>query len=149
MLDMKIIRDQPELILNNLEKRRKKDYEIMFRNLIEKDIKWRKLKKQIDELRNKRNELTKKIQLLKQKNKLEEIKKEINEAKEIPEKIKKLEEILKKIETEKKILLLTIPNLLHESVPFGKDKEGNIVIYKWGKKPEFDFTPKSHVDTPP
>jgi len=146
MLDIKMIRDNPELILNNLEKRRKKDYIIMLENLIEKDKKWRELKKQIDELRSKRNELTKKIQLLKQKNEHEEIKKKIIEAKKIPEKIKELEEFCKKIESEKKFHLLRIPNLLHETVPFGKDKEGNIVIQKWGKKPEFDFIPKSHVD---
>ena len=75
MLDIKMIRDNPELILNNLEKRRKKDYIIMLEHLIEKDKKWRELKKQIDELRSKRNELTKKIQLLKQKMDTKKLKK--------------------------------------------------------------------------
>jgi len=146
MLDIKIIRENSELILNNLKKRRKKDYIIMFKQLIEKDNNWRELKKQIDELRYKRNELTKEIQLLKQKNENVLINKRIKEAKTIPKKIKELDDICKKIEIEKKFLLLRIPNLLHETVPFGQDKEGNIIVNKWGKKPDFIFPPKPHVD---
>jgi seryl-tRNA synthetase len=146
MLDIKIIRDNPNLILNNLKKRGNKDYLLMFKKIKEKDKKWRELKKQIDELRKKRNKITKKIQLLKQKNKYEEIKEKIKEAKNIPKEIKKLEEICKKIEIEIKYLLLRIPNLLHETVPVGKDKNKNVIIYNWGKKPEFNFNPKPHVD---
>jgi len=118
----------------------------MLNQLIDKDNNWRELKKQIDELRKKRNELTKKIQLLKQKNESESINKLLMEAKTIPKKIKDLEEICKKIDIEKKFLLLRIPNLLHETVPYGKDKEGNIIENKWGKKPVFNFSPSSHVD---
>jgi len=146
MLDIKIIRNNPEIILNNLQKRRKKKYISMLNKLIEKDYKWRELKKQIDLLRQNRNELTKEIQTLKQKNNFELINKKIVEAKNIPKEIKNLEDICKKIEEEKKFLLLRIPNVLHESVPYGKDKEGNIIVHKWGKKPEFNFIPKNHVD---
>jgi seryl-tRNA synthetase len=146
MLDIKIIRNNSDIILNNLKKRRKKNYILMLNKLIEKDYKWRELKKQIDLLRQKRNELTKKIQVLKQKNEYDSINKKIEEAKNIPKEIKNLEDICKKIEDEKKFLLLRIPNILHESVPYGKDKESNIVVHKWGKKPEFNFSPKNHVD---
>jgi seryl-tRNA synthetase len=118
MLDIKLIRENPEIIL----------------------------KKQIDDLRNLRNKLTKEIQSLKKNNKEKEIKKTIIKAKEIPNKIRELEIEIKKSESEKSFLLLSIPNLIHNSVPYGQDKEGNLTVYKWGEKPKFNFTPKSHVD---
>jgi len=146
MLDIKLIRENPELVRKNLQKRKKEDYLDMFEQLIKKDKQWRELKIQVDELRRKRNDLTKEIQNLKKDGKEENIKKVVFEAKKIPKKIKKMEELQKKVEEEKNTLLLHIPNLLHKSVPYGEGDEGNEIVSKWGEKPKFDFTPKSHVD---
>lgn len=146
MLDIKLIRENPELVRKNLQKRKKEDYLDMFEQLIKKDKQWRELKIQVDELRRKRNDLTKEIQNLKKDGKEENIKKVVFEAKKIPKKIKEMEELQKKVEEEKNTLLLHIPNLLHKSVPYGEGDEGNKIVSKWGEKPKFDFTPKSHVD---
>lgn len=146
MLDIKLIRENPELVRKNLQKRKKEDYLDMFEQLIKKDKQWRELKIQVDELRRKRNDLTKEIQNLKKDGKEENIKKVVFEAKKIPKKIKEMEELQKKVEEEKNTLLLHIPNLLHKSVPYGEGDEGNEIVSKWGEKPKFDFTPKSHVD---
>ena len=146
MLDIKLIREKPDIIRENLARRRKPGYLEMFDNLVKKDKQWRELKLEIDRLRQKRNQLTEKIRKLKQQDKNEEIKQIIDEAKQIPDKIKKLEDKIQQIEEERKNLFLHIPNLLHESVPYGEGEEGNLVVKTWGEPKQFDFTPKSHVD---
>jgi len=146
MLDIKLIRENPEIVRKNLKKRKKKDYLDMFEQLIKKDKQWRELKIKVDKLRRKRNELTKNIQNLKKDGTKEDIKKIVLEAKKLPGKIKEMEELQTKVEDEKNSLLLLIPNLLHKSVPYGQGDEGNEIVEKWGKKPKFHFTPKSHVD---
>ena len=65
MLDIKLIRENPEFVIKNLQKRKKEVYLDMFRQLINRDRQWRELKIQVDELRRKRNNLTKEIQNLK------------------------------------------------------------------------------------
>jgi len=146
MLDIKLIREKPDFIRENLARRRKPEYLEMLDELIEEDKKWREMKLEIDKLRQKRNQLTGKIRELKQQGREEELKKIIAEAKEIPDKIKELEDEIQKIEEHRRDLLLHLPNLLHESVPYGEGEEGNLVVKTWGETRKFDFQPKSHVD---
>ncbi len=146
MIDIKLIRENPDKILSNIKKRKNKEYISMFKKLLEIDKKWRELKKQIDSLRNQRNKLTKEIQLSKKNKNNEKLEELLDKAKAIPNIIKELESEQKKIELNRNLLLLTIPNILHNSVPYGLDKDANISIYKWGEKPKFKFIPLSHVD---
>jgi seryl-tRNA synthetase len=146
MLDIKLIRENPDLVRKNLQKRKKENYVEMLEQLIKKDKIWRELKIQVDDLRRKRNNLTQQIQILKKAGDEEHIKKTVLEAKSLPDKIKKKEALQKSVEQEIKSLILRIPNLLHKSVPYGEGEEGNEVVKKWGDKPKFDFSPKSHVD---
>ncbi|RZJ00112.1 MAG: serine--tRNA ligase, partial [Haliea sp.] len=53
---------------------------------------------------------------------------------------------LEQLQPELQALLLAVPNLPHESVPVGADEHGNVKVREWGTPPEFDFTPKDHVD---
>lgn len=146
MLDIKRIRDQPEVVKKNLEKRKKPEFITMLDDLIKKDVEWRKMKIDIDALRQKRNQLTNTIKELKKQGKSEEIQRVVKEAKEIPSKINELEEKKTVLETETQSILLTLPNLLHDTVPYGEDDTGNKVEKEWGTKPDFSFTPQSHVD---
>jgi len=146
MLDIKLIRDQPELVRNNLEKRKKPEFLNMLDTLIDRDEQWRKLKMEIDSLRQKRNQMTDSIKTLKKEGKEKEIPSVIAEAKTIPEQISKKEQQQQIIEEEKNSLLLQLPNLLHETVPYGEDDTGNLVERTWGEKPQFDFQIKDHVD---
>lgn len=146
MLDIKIIREKPDYIRENLARRRKPEYLEMLDELIEEDKKWREMKVEVDRLRQKRNQLTGKIRELKQQGRNKEIKQIVAEAKEIPDKIKELEEEIRKIEEHRVNLLLHLPNLLHQSVPYGEGEEGNQVVKIWGEPKKFDFKPKSHVD---
>ena len=146
MLDIKLIREKPDLIKENLQRRKKPQFLEMLNQVIEVDTQWRDLKTEEDNLRQQRNELTKTIQQLKKEGKNDQIPHVITEAKQIPEKIKTLEEKRAEAREKRDNLLLHIPNLLHESVPYGEDDEGNVTVETWGDKPNFDFTPRSHVD---
>ncbi len=146
MLDIKLIRENPDLVKENLRRRKKPQFLEMLDEVINTDEEWRTLKSQEDSLRQKRNELTKSIQQLKKEGKADEIPKVIAEAKRIPDQIKTLEEKREQAKQKRDNLLLQIPNLLHESVPYGEDDEGNVTVDTWGEKPTFSFEPKSHVD---
>lgn len=146
MLDIKLIRDNPNLVRENLNRRKKPQFLDMLDDVIKADEEWRTLKSEEDSLRQKRNELTKSIQQLKKEGNADQIPEVIAEAKKIPDQIKQLEEKREQSKQKRDSLLLQIPNLLHESVPYGEDEEGNVTIDTWGEKPTFSFTPKSHVD---
>ena len=63
--------------------------------------------------------------------------------------IKDLDESLKTAEKELSYMLLTIPNIPHESVPIGKDSQDNVEMRRWGTPRQFDFAPKAHWDIGP
>ena len=144
MLDINLIRNEPEMVKENLKRRGNPEYLKMLDELLKKDKEWRELKTKNQELQHKRNVLSKKIGEAKAKG--ESLKKEMKEVVEIRERIKKNNEKIEKLRRECDILLLKIPNLLHESVPLGRDEKDNIEIKRWGKTPKFDFTPKSHLE---
>jgi len=146
MLDIKLIRDQPDLVKQNLKKRKNPVYITMLNDLIHKDEEWRNIKIEVDLLRQKRNQLTSSIKTLKKEGKDDEVARVLDEAKQIPTKIKELEEQQIRIESDRVSLLLKMPNLLHETVPYGEDDSGNAVEKTWGVKPSFSFLPRSHID---
>ena len=144
MLDIKLIRENPDLVKENLEKRGDAEKLKWVDELLEHDKKWREGLKKIEQLRHERNIITEKIAQLKKEGK--PVKKEIKEVADIPEKIKKLEEQNEKYREKIDWLLMRIPNILHESVPIGKDEGENKVIRTWGKIPKFNFEPKNHLE---
>lgn len=74
------------------------------------------------------------------------LKKKLFEASKIAEHVKKLEEDMQKQEEAVKWLLMRIPNIMHSSVPFGKDDKENVEVKKIGKPPKFTFEPKNHFE---
>lgn len=144
MLDIKLIRENPDVVRNDLKKRQNTEKLKWVDELIDADKKRRDIIQQVNELRKKRNEITQEIAKLKKEGK--DVSKKLKEVKDIPSKIKKLEDKLAEYEEKIKYYLMRLPNILHESVPFGKDEHDNVVIRVVGKKPEFDFEPKNHVE---
>ncbi len=140
MLDIKWIVENPELFDQNM-KNRKADFKAS--DLINLDEKRRDLTTQIQELQNQRNSLAKEIADLKRvgKDANELIKKSIN----INEKLKNLEESFYQ-DQELENILLSIPNILDEEVPFGTSEDDNKEVEKWGELPKFDFKPKEHFE---
>jgi len=144
MLDIKLIRENPELVKNNLMKRGNPENLRMLDELIDYDRKWRQYLTELNELRHERRLITTEIAALKKKGK--DADEELSKAKGIDTKIVSLEKQVKECEEKTHDYLMRLPNLLHESVPFGKDENDNVPIRTWGKIPEFGFKPKDHIE---
>jgi seryl-tRNA synthetase len=144
MLDIKLIREHPEIVRNNLKKRKDEEKMKLVDDLLKYDKKWRELIQEANQLRQKRNLITQEIADLKKKSK--DAKQKMKEVKEIPDRIKKLEIQVDEYKKKADEILLSLPNILHESVPYGKDENDNVVIKVVGKPPKFDFKQKNHIE---
>jgi len=146
MLDIKLIREDAEMVKANIERRQEKDKLKLLDQVMKIDKKWRDLTTQTNELRKQRNEVSQAIAELKKAQKTEEAKQMMKEAASIPKKIKQIEGRQEQLQTELRLGLMKLPNIMHESVPFGKDEHENVEIRKWGEAPQFDFEPKAHAE---
>jgi len=145
MLDIKLFRESPEIIKANLEKRGWTEEEInLVDKVIENDQKWRESRQEGDALKHERNVITKEISELKKAG--QDISSKVQAMKALNEKIKGNDENTIAFLEKRDELLLRIPNLMHESVPQGKDDSENVPIRHWGEPKEFDFELKSHQD---
>lgn len=144
MLDIKLIREHPEVVRENLKKRRATEKLKMLEDLIEYDKEWRQLLTEANKLRHKRKMITTEIASLKKKEK--DISKKLEEAQKISEEIEKLEKKIKDYKEKINRILLSLPNILHESVPVGEDEMENVVVKTEGEPPKFDFEPKNHLE---
>ena len=146
MIDIKLIRENPELVKENIKKKFQ-DQKLELVDEVKKlDEDYRALRVRVDELRGRRNTISKEIgQLMKQglKEKAEEVKAEVAKiAKEIEEsEVKEIE-----LEAAIKKIMMVIPNIVDPSVPVGKDDSENVEIEQFGTKREFDFKIPYHVD---
>ena len=140
MLDMKMIRENPENIRKMLKDR---DVQFDLDLLLDLDKKRREMIISTDELRKKKNEMSVKISEAKKTG--SEVTPIIQEMQLVSQELTKLEEVQHETELEYSKLALTIPNVLHESVPCGDDS-ANKEIRKWGTIPQFDFEVKDHID---
>jgi len=144
VLDIKLIRENPGIVKKDLKKRREQEKISWVDDLLTNDKKWRESIQKINKLRHKRNIITREIAQLKKKGK--DVKAKMKEVKAIPDKIKKMEVQAIKYKNKVNSILMKLPNILHESVPYGKDENDNVVIRTWGKPPKFDFKPKNHLE---
>jgi len=144
MLDIKIIRESPELVRENLAKRGDETKLHMLNELISYDKKWRQSLTKANELRHERRQITVEIADLKKTGKDPTGK--IKEAQRVEDEISNNEKHVDECRQKVDSILMRLPNLLHESVPFGKDDNDNIEVRRWGKQPKFDFEPKSHLE---
>jgi len=140
MLDIKMIRENPENIRKMLKDR---DVQFDLDLLLELDKKRRELIISTDNLRKKKNEMSIKISEAKKTG--SEAVPLIQEMQLVSQELAKLEEVQHETESEYSKLALTIPNVLHKSVPCGDDS-ANKEIRKWGTIPQFDFEVKDHID---
>jgi seryl-tRNA synthetase len=144
MLDIKLVRENPGLIKESLTRRGDDEKIAWVDDLLDNDKKWRSVQSEANNLRGKRNKLTAQIAQMRRKN--EDATTLVKEAELIPEQIKTLEKEASELEVKIKDTLMQLPNVIHESVPVGKDENDNVEVKKWGKIPEFDFKPKDHID---
>lgn len=139
MLDIEVIRSNPDMIREMLV-HRNKDTAILDR-FLEADSTWRKLTSENNQLRKIRNTVSQEISKLPNG---EEKNKKIAEMREVGDKIKSNDEEMARLEEIRNDCILNIPNIPAADVPIGKDDTENVVVYEWGEHRKFDFTPKDH-----
>ncbi len=141
MLDIKLIRENPEKI-NELLKRRNPDLSVD--EVIEIDVERRKIQARADELRAKRKAESQKIGELKKKGENTDAIQE--DVRKIGDDIKQLEDEQSVLDERQRDLLLHIPNIPDETTPIGTSEDDNQEVYKWGEPRKFDFEFKPHWD---
>lgn len=140
MLDPKLIKEKPEVIRDML-KARSVDFDLD--TLIESDQKRREFIIKTDELRKKKNKVA--LEISQKKKSGKDASSILDEMKDVSSDLEKLESEQETIENRYSSLALSIPNLVHESVPVGADESANKEIKKWGDIPSFDFKINDHI----
>jgi seryl-tRNA synthetase len=144
MLDIKLIRENPDLVKNNLEKRGNPENTKMLEDLIAADLKWRQDLTKLNDIRHERKIVTTEIATLKKAGK--DATSQVAKAKQLDTEITCIEKEVTEAEEKTRSYLMRLPNLLHETVPVGKDDSGNIQTRTWGTIPTFNYPVKNHID---
>ncbi|NIM96848.1 MAG: serine--tRNA ligase [candidate division Zixibacteria bacterium] len=139
MLDFRFIRENPEIVREAIRnKGETADVDL----LLGLDEKRRVLLLRADDLKHQRNVVSEKIAQMKKEKK--DASREIEDMRKVSGQITHLDDQLRELEGKINDLLLTIPNIPHESVPVGMDEDSNVKIRSWGELPRFDFEPRPH-----
>jgi seryl-tRNA synthetase len=144
MIDIKLIREDPAAVVKSLRRRGAVDKVPLVEEAQSLDSEWRTMKSEIDNLRHRQNEMTAEVAKLKKGG--GSIEEKLNEVRGIPETIRTLESKSDEVRSRLDKILLSLPNILHESVPEGKDETQSVTVRKWGDIPRFGFKPKDHID---
>ncbi|MGD0883852.1 MAG: serine--tRNA ligase [Thermodesulfovibrionales bacterium] len=141
MLDVRFVRENVEVVTAAL---RKRNCVLPLTGLLSMEDEKRNILKEAEDLRNRRNTVSEEIGKLKKERR--DAADLLTEMKAVSEKIKQLDEKLRIFDEQIKNVMLSIPNIPHESVPTGKNEEDNIVLRTWGEPKPFDFPPLNHWD---
>jgi seryl-tRNA synthetase len=142
MLDPRLLKENPQAVREMLEKRNMADFPLD--SLVGLDRRRRELIVETQELRQKKNVLSEAI--AGKKKAKQDTSSELNQMKEISSRLGKAEEEMTNVEEQFRHQIMLLPNMLHESVPVGKDEKGNVVVRQSGTPRRFDFKPKDHID---
>ncbi len=139
MLDLKLIRERLAWVQDRLSLRGQDLPWDTFESL---DKERREILQEAEALKHRRNTVSDQIGRLKKENK--EDREAIEEMRQVSKRIKELDDSLTGIEEKFSAIMLTLPNIPHETVPVGYTSEDNPVVRTWGEKPTFSFTPRPH-----
>ena len=146
MLDIKYIRENIDIVKENIRKKNQDEKLELVDRVVELDELRRENIKETDAKRARRNEIADLMPKLFKENRQEEAKDLKEEAKKLAEEIKELEKSVEEETEEYNNILLTIPNIMHESVPVGKDDSENVEIRKYLEPKEKSFEVPYHLD---
>lgn len=145
VLDIKLIRDQPEHVRTRLALRGGGD-EVRVDEIRHLDEDRRRLLAEVETLKATRNRVSKEIGALMARKQVAEAEAKKAETRQLGEQIATLDRQVAELEARRDALLLRLPNLPHASVPLGASAADNPVLREWGRKPELAFPPRTHVD---
>lgn len=143
MLDIKLVRTQPELVKQAM-RNRNKDMDAQIDQVIALDAQRREITAAVEALKAEQNQASKEIPRIKKEG--GDVSAILAKMKDLSEKVKEDDQKLAKIEEEQRQILLSIPNIPNDSVPVGKDDSENVEIRRFGEPTVFDFEPKAHWD---
>ncbi len=146
MIDIKLIRENSDLVKENIKKKFQDEKLGLVDEIYEYDKTYREYKLEGDNLRAKRNELSKEIGALMRDGKKSEADKIKSEVTHINERIKELEESEENLENEIKTRMMVIPNIIDDSVPIGKDDSENVELERFGEPKVPDYEIPYHAD---
>ena len=146
MIDIKLIRENKELIKENIKKKFQDEKLTLVDEVYDLDIEFRKIKTEADEARNKVNALSKEIGSLMRDKKIEEANNIKEEVASIKASIPVLEQKEEELEKEIKQKMMVIPNIIDDSVPIGKDDNENVEIEKFGEPVVPSYEIPYHAD---
>ena len=141
MLDLKFVRSHPEVVEAALQKRGGK---LSLDAFLEREERRRVCLKEVEELKARRNSISKQVGMMKKNG--EDAAAPMAEARALGDRIAELDGEIARVEEELTDCLMAIPNIPHESVPFGLDERDNLELRRWGEQPRFDFEPQHHWD---
>ena len=137
MLDIRFVRENPELVQENA---RKKGYDVNIAHILDLDAQKRGLSQTVDELREKRNANAASMKGGKPSQEA------IDEGRVIKQELAEKEAAFNEVDTEFLDLFKKVPNLATEDVPYGASEDGNVVSKTVGEPTSFDFEPRNHAD---
>ncbi len=144
MLDIKLIRENPSLVRENLAKRNNPECLQMLDDLIALDKEWRVNNTKLNDLRHDRKQVT--IEIAKLKKACQNADAAFAKAQQVDQQVTAAEKQVVEQEAKIKDYLLRLPNLLDVTVPVGKDSTENVTVKTWGTPPKFNFQVKNHID---
>jgi seryl-tRNA synthetase len=145
MLDIRLIREQTDFVRQRLATRGAGD-EAKIDQVLQLDEHRRKFLAEVEQLKAARNRVSKEIGALMAQKKAAEAEAKKAETREMGDRIAELDKQTAAVEQQRDALLLQLPNLPHASVKIGRTAEDNQEMRTWGKKAEFSFKPKTHVE---
>ena len=145
MLDIKLIREKPDFVRQRLATRGAGD-EKLIDAILQADEQRRKILAEVETLKSQRNRVSKEIGALMGQKKIEEAEARKKETRDLGDRIAELDKLAAAADAERDALMLSVPNLPHESVAPGQSAADNPEIRVHGAKAHFDFKPKSHVE---
>jgi seryl-tRNA synthetase len=144
MLDIKLIRENPKLVKKN-EDKRDRDPKVV-ETVLDFDTKWKKALKKVEELKHQRNVVSQEINQAKKNKDEKSAKQKIKSMKSVISSIGKEETKTEKLLAKRNEHLELLGNIMHPSVPYGKNDMQNVELKKKGRKPKFSFPIKNHVE---
>src|SRR3989339_381621 len=144
MLHINFIREHPDVVREDLKKRGEAEKLVWLDNLLKKDEEYKKTLQEEQRIRHKRNEITLEINKLKKEGK--GIREKLEEAKQIPQQIAEIEKRREELQGSVRFYQMRLPNVLHESVPVGKDATENTVVREAGEIREPSFKLRTHAE---
>ncbi len=146
MLDIKFVRENPELVKENIRKKFQDQKLVLVDEVIELDVTLRQAKTKADQLRSERNSTSKLIGVLFGQKKVEEANAKKARVVEINNELVELEKEEIRLAEELKKRMMVIPNIIDPSVPIGKDDSENVEVQQYLKQTEYDFEVPYHLD---